>query len=90
MFRKSLELISHKQADSLSKFEKSFLEQMLKLIKMFVLAAFSVDEEEGGVGDQVFEAIQLVKTASANQEVPASVAEEGNQEVSYMFNDDVL
>ena len=47
---------------------------MLKLIKMFVLAAFSLDEEEGGVGDQVFEAIQLVKTASANQEVPASVA----------------
>ncbi len=56
MFHRSLEIISHKQADNLSKFEKNFLEQMLKLIKIFVLAAFSVDEVEGNE-DSVFDVI---------------------------------
>ena len=48
MFHKSLELIATtKQADSMSKFEKNFIEQMLKLIRIFVLAAYAIDEGEG-------------------------------------------
>ena len=53
MFRTSLSMIG--QAESLTKFEKNFLEQMLKLIKIFVLAAFAV---EGDYGDNdVYEVI---------------------------------
>lgn len=46
MFHKSLGMIGQKQAESLSKFEKNFLEQMLKLIKIFVLAAFAVEGDD--------------------------------------------
>lgn len=63
MFHKSLEILSAKHADMHTKFEKNFLEQMLKLIKIFVLAAFSIDEVEG---DSVFEVMQLVKKASSS------------------------
>lgn len=67
MFHESLGVLSHKHADNLGKFEKSFLEYMLKLIKIFILAAFSVDEVGGGdlTADSVFDVIQMVKTASS-------------------------
>jgi hypothetical protein len=42
-FRHSLRLIAIRSADSMTKFEKHFLEQMLKMIKIFILAAFAVD-----------------------------------------------
>lgn len=64
MFHKSLEILSNKHADSLGKFEKNFLEFMLKLIKIFILAAFAVDDVGEGAADSVFDVIQLVKTAS--------------------------
>ena len=62
MFHKSLELISHKNPDQLSKFEKNFLEQMLKLIRIFVLAAYSIDDAEG---TSVFDVLELVKKGSS-------------------------
>lgn len=53
MFHKSLEIISSKDIDKITKFEKNFLEQMLKLIKIFLLAALSIDDDE----DTVFEVL---------------------------------
>lgn len=50
-------------ADSMSKFEKNFLEQMLKMIKIFILAAYAADENAEH-GDSVFDVIELVKQAS--------------------------
>lgn len=41
LFHHSLNKLSEVQSDSLSKFEKSLLEFMLKLIKIFMMAAFS-------------------------------------------------
>lgn len=61
MFHKSLEIISSKDIDKITKFEKNFLEQMLKLIKIFLLAALSVDDDE----DTVFEVLQMVKSKSS-------------------------
>ncbi len=46
IFHKALGIISGKHADNVSKFEKNFLEQMLKLIKVFVLAAYSIDDTD--------------------------------------------
>lgn len=47
----------------MSKFEKNFLEQMLKMIKVFVMAAYAVGEE-GKTDQSVFDVIELVKQAS--------------------------
>jgi|LauGreDrversion4_2_1035121.scaffolds.fasta_scaffold47963_5 hypothetical protein len=61
MFHKSLEIISSKDIDNITKFEKNFLEQMLKLIKIFILAALSIDDDE----NTVFEVLQMVKSKSS-------------------------
>jgi hypothetical protein len=63
MFHKSLEIISGKDIDKITKFEKNFLEQMLKLIKIFVLAAYSVDDHD----NTVLEVLSLVKSKSSNK-----------------------
>jgi hypothetical protein len=52
----------------MSKFEKNFLEQMLKMIKIFILAAYSADENTEQ-GDSVFDFIELVKQSSQPKEV---------------------
>ena len=57
MFHKSLEIISGKHHDNLSRFEKNFLEQMLKLIRIFVLAAYSVQDSDGADESSVFDVI---------------------------------
>ena len=49
MFHKSLEIISSKKIDKITQFEKNFLEQMLKLIRIFVLAAYSIDDDDNSV-----------------------------------------
>ena len=67
MFHKSLEIISGKDIDKISKFEKNFLEQMLKLIRIFVLATYSMDDQD----DTVFEVLKMVKSKSSNREEPA-------------------
>ena len=67
MFHKSLEIISHKNPDQMSKFEKNLIEQMLKLIRIFVLAAYSVDDIEGS---SVYDVLELVKKASSATEAP--------------------
>jgi hypothetical protein len=41
LFHKSIDLLSGKSADNLNKFEKNFLEFMLRLIKIFMMSAFS-------------------------------------------------
>ena len=65
LFHKSLELLSQKQVDALSKFEKNFLEYMLKLIRIFILSAFSANDQS------VFEVFTLVKKSSVKEsEVP--------------------
>ena len=48
MFHKSLEIISSKEIDKITQFE-NFLEQMLKLIRIFVLAAYSIDDDDNSV-----------------------------------------
>jgi hypothetical protein len=64
MFHKSLGIISHKHADKLSKFEKNFLDQMLKLIRTFVIAAYSINEQDES---EVLDVIELVRSRSSNQ-----------------------
>jgi len=64
MFHKSLGIISHKHADQLSKFEKNFLDQMLKLIRTFVIAAYSINEQDES---EVLDVIELVRSRSSNQ-----------------------
>ncbi len=46
MFHKSLEILSNKSVDHMNKFEKNFIEQMLRLIKIFVIAAYSSGDDE--------------------------------------------
>jgi len=45
--------------DMLSKFEKNFLEYMLKLIRIFVLSAFSANDQS------FYEVLNLVKKSSS-------------------------
>jgi hypothetical protein len=62
MFHKSLELISTtKQADTISKFEKNFIEQMIKLIRIFVLAAYADEDQE-----QIYNVLEMVKSNSSH------------------------
>ena len=60
MFHKSLEILASKSADHMNKFEKNFIEQMLRLIKIFVIAAFSSGEED----EEVIEVLEMVRTKS--------------------------
>jgi hypothetical protein len=60
MFHKSLEILSSKSADHMNKFEKNFIEQMLRLIKVFVIAAFSSGDDEEGI----IEVLELVRNKS--------------------------
>ncbi len=64
MFHKSLDIISGQDIDKITKFEKNFLEQMLKLIRVFVMAAYSIDEDD----QTVFEVMELVKNKSSTKE----------------------
>ena len=75
MFHKSLEIISSKDIDKITSFEKNFLEQMLKLIRIFVLAAYSVDDED----DTVFEVLKMVKSKSSTKEEEGKTDEQAKK-----------
>lgn len=45
LFHDALGLLCHKPVDGLTKFEKNFLEFMLKMIRIFLMAAFSSMED---------------------------------------------
>jgi hypothetical protein len=77
MFHKSLEIISHKNPDQISKFEKNLIETMLKLIRIFVLAAYSVDDLDGS---NVYDVLELVKKASVNVEKNEEAVNEENKQ----------
>ena len=59
LFHKSLDMLSQKPVDALSKFEKNFLEFMLKLIRIFILAAFSANNTD------LVDVLSLVKRSSS-------------------------
>ena len=80
MFHKSLEIISSTEIDKITKFEKNFLEQMLKLIRIFVLAAYSIDDDD----NTIFEVLQMVKSKSLNKDEGGSKdAGSGGDQSSY-------
>lgn len=64
MFHKSLEILSNKSADHMNKFEKNFIEQMLRLIKIFIIAAYSSGDDE----QEVISVLELVRTRSKQDE----------------------
>ena len=53
-----MDLLSGRQADTLTKFEKNFLEFMLRLIRIFLMSAFSASD----YGD--LDVIAMVRTGS--------------------------
>ena len=62
LFHHSLNKLSGIQSDSLTKFEKSLLEFMLKLIKIFMMAAFSASQVNA------IDVVALVKRQSSFKE----------------------
>jgi hypothetical protein len=76
MFHKSLEILASKNADNMSKFEKNFIEQMLRLIKIFVISAFSSGDDDEGV----MEVLEMVRTKSKQDENTTSTAVDTNNE----------
>ena len=50
LFNYSHELLQGKSADALNKFEKNFMEFMLKITKTLIMAAFA-DEKKGNLND---------------------------------------
>lgn len=52
-------MLSHKPVDILTKFEKNFLEYMLKMIRIFILSAFAANDQS------LFEVLNLVKKSSS-------------------------
>ncbi|CDW89068.1 ubiquitin carboxyl-terminal hydrolase family protein [Stylonychia lemnae] len=75
MFEASLKLLQQKPMDLLSKFEKSFLEYMLKLIRIFILSAFSANDAS------VFDIINLVKKSSQIDKVDETKKEEKQEKL---------
>jgi hypothetical protein len=78
MFHKSLEIISGKNADLMTKFEKNFIEQMLKLIRIFIIAAFSSTDDSNSVID-VLEMVRS-KSTGGQEEQPENAAKEEQKE----------
>ena len=63
----------------MTKFEKNFLEQMLKMIRIFVLAAYSINEDE-----TVFEVLELVRNkSSVKEEGTTGVVDQEEEEAKY-------
>lgn len=64
MFHKSLQILANKSADSMNKFEKNFIEQMLRLIKIFIISAYSSGDDE----QEVMQVLELVRSKSKQDE----------------------
>ena len=79
MFHKSLEIISSKEIDKITQFEKNFLEQMLKLIRIFVLAAYSIDDDD----NSVFEVLYMVKNKSVPKDEGVKEGEPSTEQSNY-------
>mmetsp|Transcript_19373 Transcript_19373/g.14042 ORF Transcript_19373/g.14042 Transcript_19373/m.14042 type:complete len:120 (+) Transcript_19373:194-553(+) len=58
-FHYALDLLHEKSAENIDKFEKSFIELMLQIIKVFMLAAC-----QEGSQDSILTVIQMVKQSS--------------------------
>ena len=76
MFHKSLQILSNKSADHMNKFEKNFIEQMLRLIKIFIISAFSSGDDE----QEVMQVLELVRTKSKPEETGVATSTEKQEE----------
>lgn len=68
MFHKSLEILSNQSADHMNKFEKNFIEQMLRLIKIFIISAYSSSDDD----QDVMQVLELVRSKSKTEETGAT------------------